>query len=62
MGITNDFLIRFYVYQTGENSGELWYWKPDQKPVTREIIGISGGAAAVVLLNCHDMPVKLSSI
>lgn len=59
MGVTNHLLIEFDAHSTEGNNFQ--YYKPSQKPMAREVIGLSGEATAVALLNRHDVPIKLPS-
>lgn len=46
---------------TAQEGIHIWYCKHGQKPVAREVISYSVEATAVVLLDGHDVPIKLPS-
>lgn len=51
VGVTNHFLSCYEACSTERT--HAWYYKPDQKPMAREITEPKGEAASVILLNGH---------
>lgn len=47
------FMTGFEDYSTGGNSFHVWYCKPDQKSMVREVTGPRGKPTTVAMLNGH---------